>query len=159
MHAGLKVPGDAIIIEESELLVDESILTGESHPVEKSVGDTQLRQEEIKGIHKVFMGSTVVEGYGYAKVYATSDKTQFGKIAESLEDKFDPPTPIRLELQRLSKLVILIVIFITGFVGILGILRNMPLDDVILTSVSLAGGDYSRISPYSPYSYSCPRHE
>lgn len=140
LHAGLKVPGDAIIIEESELLVDESILTGESHPVEKSVGDTQLRQEEIKGIHKVFMGSTVVEGYGYAKVYATSDKTQFGKIAESLEDKFDPPTPIRLELQRLSKLVILIVIFITGFVGILGILRNMPLDDVILTSVSLAVG-------------------
>lgn len=70
---GDRIPADAVIISATNLLVDESLLTGESIAVWKSE-DAPL----------VFSGTMVVQGHGMAKVIATGIKTEMGKIGKSL---------------------------------------------------------------------------
>lgn len=74
LREGDRIPADAVIIEASNLLVDESLLTGESIPVWKSNDGTPF----------VFSGTMVVQGHGIAKVLSTGIKTEMGKIGKSL---------------------------------------------------------------------------
>lgn len=75
LREGDRVPADAVIISASNLLVDESLLTGESIAVQKFVGP---------GSQLVFSGTMVVQGHGIARVKSIGIKTEMGKIGKSL---------------------------------------------------------------------------
>ncbi len=81
LEAGDLVPADARLLEATNALVDESVLTGESVPVQKVVEPVA----KVKAIHEaknlVFSGTRFVEGRVEAMVYATGNKTQLGRIA------------------------------------------------------------------------------
>ena len=83
LAAGDIVPADAIVFDAKDLFVDESMLTGESLPVEKEAGTAAART--------VFMESSVVSGKGFAVATATGARTRVGSIAEKL-NKPDVPT-------------------------------------------------------------------
>ena len=84
---GDRVPADASVISCNDLVVDESLLTGESMPVRKLAGGGMHRAARPGGddLPFVYSGTMVVQGRGIARVTATGWRTEFGKIGRALE--------------------------------------------------------------------------
>ena len=98
LNEGDRVPADAEVIECSHLTVDESMLTGESVPVQKN--------EKVEANEKsnlVFSGTLVVQGKATIKVLQTGTHTQFGKIGISLESIEQSETRLQKEMKVLIR--------------------------------------------------------
>jgi calcium-translocating P-type ATPase len=91
--AGDRVPADVHLHGAESLATDESMLTGESLPVEKTA---PLE-------HGLFAGTMVVRGHGHGLVHATGARTRMGSIAQGLD--VDTPPPLEQELRRLAWLI------------------------------------------------------
>jgi magnesium-transporting ATPase (P-type) len=79
---GDHISADARLIQEAELRVDQSTLTGESHPVRKTsqaVQHNNLAYIELPNL--IFAGTNVITGTAKAVVFATGMESEFGKIA------------------------------------------------------------------------------
>ena len=105
LHEGDRVPADAMLLESNHLVIDESLLTGESVPVIKSL---DLEQREL------FSGTLVVQGSGLAQVSATGINTQFGKIGKSIESIEKNKTRLQVEV----KLLIRNLFILGGFISL-----------------------------------------
>ncbi len=139
VDAGDFVPADARLMEHVSLEVDESVLTGESLPVEKDPatlgpGDIPVGDQR----NMLFMGTTVTGGRGRALVVATGQNTQLGLIASLLSAVPPQPTPLQRQLGRLGRQlgvaagVIVLIVFLTG------IWRGEGALTMFMTAVSLA---------------------
>ena len=83
LQTGQEIPADAKLLEAVSLIVDESSLTGEpAHP--KSTEEQELSKEATYPCNQVYRGTQIMEGHGYAEVMAVGDKTENGKIMQSL---------------------------------------------------------------------------
>jgi Mg2+-importing ATPase len=89
LDAGDGIPGDCLILESKDLFVNEATLTGETYPVEKSVGVLSADQPLSQRTNTLFMGTNVVSGTAKAVVVNTATKTEFGKVSDRL--RFRPP--------------------------------------------------------------------
>lgn len=126
LHPGDKAPADLRIIKASNLLIDESMLTGESSPVsknsavmEKSQSAPGIEMFEAKNI--AFTGTPVVYGKAEGVVIATGRETVFGKIAQSiLKEKYKLST-YEKDIFYFSKLVLKIVAITVILIFALGI--------------------------------------
>jgi Ca2+-transporting ATPase len=98
---GDRVPADIRLLESSNLMVDESMLTGESAPVTKHAppGDGAATT--------VFSGTLVTQGTARGEVAATGERSALGKIGKSLAALGGENTPIQNETRRIVKLVAL----------------------------------------------------
>ncbi|MFC4313129.1 cation-translocating P-type ATPase [Steroidobacter flavus] len=96
LREGDRVPADAVMLDATALSVDESILTGESLPVEKLPSDTDEHGH-------VYSGSLVVQGYGSARVVATGARTEIGKIGGVLKTLEAETTALFGEVHRLVR--------------------------------------------------------
>jgi Ca2+-transporting ATPase len=130
LEAGDRVPADAKLIEVHNLQVDESLLTGESLPVEKDL--------EINGADRVFMGTLVTKGRAKACVFATGMNTDMGKIAGMLRDIEDEQTPLQKRLDQLGKYIAIGCLLICSVVSITGILRGEPIFEMLIIGISLS---------------------
>ncbi len=85
---GDRIPADALVISAHDLLMDESLLTGESMPTLKQVSNTLINDhfEAIDKNSKIFAGSLAVRGNGRAVVYSTGLNTEMGKIGHALKN-------------------------------------------------------------------------
>ncbi|KAE8757252.1 HAD-IC family P-type ATPase [Paraburkholderia madseniana] len=93
---GARVPADGSVTEAHELSVDESLLTGESVSVNKSVARPDAHPEENPG-GQLFFGSMVVQGQGQMVVTATGSNTTLGRIGKSLTGITETRSPLQLE--------------------------------------------------------------
>lgn len=93
LQEGDRVAADATLVDSTNLNIDESLLTGESAPVSKSVENNST----------VFSGTLVVQGRGYAEVNATGIHTQFGKIGVSLKAIESEETKLQVEMKALVR--------------------------------------------------------
>ncbi len=82
LREGDRVPADGIVRSASAMSVDESILTGESLPVEKSA----LPASDANPASHVFSGTLVVRGFGVTEVTATGARSELGRIGQALKD-------------------------------------------------------------------------
>jgi P-type Ca2+ transporter type 2C len=102
---GDRVPADAVLLECSNLNVDESLLTGESVPVRKAScsPDTArvIGAPGGDGTPWVFSGTLVVKGQGIAEVASIGQATEFGKIGTALESLEADRTLLQREVDRL----------------------------------------------------------
>ena len=100
---GDRVPADAHLLEAADLSADESLLTGESVPVRKTVdaSDASLGGE---GAADVWSGSLIVRGAGLSRVFATGARTQIGRIGKSLNAVESAPTPLQVQTRKLVKI-------------------------------------------------------
>ncbi len=105
LNEGDRIAADSILQREINLKVDESLLTGESVAVEKSVADPES--------NKVFSGTLVVRGRGIAHVTETGSKTKFGKIGISLKSIEQDETRLQREMKKLIRNLFLAGIFIS----------------------------------------------
>ncbi len=138
LSEGNRLPADIRLLHGYSLKVDESLLTGESLPIEK---DTAIVPKETLFISRgnvAFAGSTVVSGKAEGIVIATGLLTELGKIARSvvLTDPVKPPLLIRMEQfsQRIGFFVIAAGILIAA----IAISRGMPPIEVFFVVVALA---------------------
>lgn len=139
LDAGDIVPADARIIQSYGLKVDESILTGESVPVEKD-SDVVLEPSTIVGdrVNMVFKGTHIVHGSGKAVVVATGCSTEIGLIGAMLKETISEKTPLQKRLEDFSKKLTVIIVFLVAFLFLIGILRGGDTYEIFLTSISLA---------------------
>ena len=85
VNAGDLIPGDCLVLESSDLFVNEASLTGETYPAEKTVGILPQGTPLSQRTNSLFMGTNVVSGSANAVVVGTGTETEFGKVSERLE--------------------------------------------------------------------------
>lgn len=95
LEEGDRVPADGVLLECHDLLIDESLLTGESLPVHKEAASAESA--------RVYSGSMIVQGGGLARVTATGALTELGKIGKSLQTLEQEQSPLQREIGMLVK--------------------------------------------------------
>ncbi len=146
LEAGDSVPADLRIIESVNLKVDESMLTGESIPVNKKSDILIKGKEDITLADRknmLYMGSNVVYGNGKAVVVKTGMNTEMGKIADAIVKAGDDSTPLQKKLNQLSKILSFLVIGICAVLFIFSIIKEGSFNpevaiDTFMLAVSLA---------------------
>ncbi len=101
---GDRVPADAVILQATHVTVDESLVSGESIPVRKSVWDGALPFARPGGEDQPFLyaGTLLVGGGGIARVTAIGARTEIGRIGTALQERDKPAeTPLQTEARRL----------------------------------------------------------
>ncbi len=130
LRAGERVPADALILEESEVRIDESILTGESKEVKKTgTKNTETDKDE----HKVFMGSFVVSGKCIAQVSHIVMSTKFGQIA-GMVSKAEKALPLQEKINKISTYMVFVAISVSLATGFLLFVRADGITPEFLTS-------------------------
>jgi Ca2+-transporting ATPase len=103
---GDRISADGRLVDEDELRVDQSTLTGESYAMRKTreaVLRPALSRFEVRNL--VFAGSSVVAGVGTAVVFATGTYTEFGKVANLTQSVREEASPLQKELSRVTRWV------------------------------------------------------
>ena len=140
LEAGDVVPADLRLLEANSLKIEEAALTGESVPVEKDLS-VELTADAGIGdrVNMAFQNSNVTYGRGMGVVVNTGMYTEVGHIAGMLQDADETDTPLKQNLNNLSKVLtyaILVIALVTFVVGVF-IQGKNPLGE-LMTSVALA---------------------
>ncbi len=138
LEEGTRVPADARLMESISLNVDEASLTGESVPVTK---DTDVLREELPLADRtnlVYMGTNATFGRGKAIVTSTGMKTEFGKIAESLQAVEEEEPPLKKKVEHMGKQLGLISIVFCIWILALGLLVGRDFIFMFMTAISMA---------------------
>lgn len=108
---GDHISADGRLVTDADLKLDQSTLTGESHPVKKT-SDLILQPglSRIELTNLVFAGTNVVAGTGKAVVFATGMKTELGRIAWLTQTLEEEPSPLQKELAHVTRVVTYIAI-------------------------------------------------
>ena len=139
LEAGNAVPADGSLVESINLRVQESVLTGESEPVEKNIEVIHKEHPALGDQHnRIFMGTVVTYGRGTAVITETGMQTELGKIAEMIQSVGGEATPLQRRLAQLGKTLAIVALMIVAVVIILGLLRGEDLRTMFLTAISMA---------------------
>ena len=139
LEDGKYVPADCRIIESFNLKIEESSLTGETIPVEKT--KEMLKQKDITLAdlkNMAFMTTVVTHGHGKAIVTETGMDTKIGQIANMIIKEEAPETPIQKKLSEVGKILGLVCLGICAVIFIIGILKKIEPIEMFMTSVGLA---------------------
>ena len=120
---GDRISADGRIIDDNDFRADQSVLTGESHPARKTkdVGQrTDLGRSEQPNL--IFAGTNAASGSCQAVIFATGMKTEFGKIADLTQNMVEVPSPLQMEMGRITRLVSIMAISIGIIFFILAVL-------------------------------------
>ncbi len=138
LQAGDKIPADARLLEAQSLKIDESSLTGESVPVEKTtkIFPPETPQPDRKNM--AYTGTSVTYGRGKAVVTATGMSTAFGKLAGLLEEIERERTPLQEKLDQFGRWLGAATLVVVAFVAVLGVLQGFDPFEMFLWGVALA---------------------
>ena len=139
LASGDKVPADLRLIDSKNLQIDESVLSGESVPVEKRVAtaspDAELGDRHCMG----YSGTLVTYGQGTGVVVATGAATELGRISTMLEQVSALSTPLLRKLAQFSRWLTLAILLVSAMVMLFGVLlRGYSANDMFLAAVGLA---------------------
>ncbi|MEL7430911.1 MAG: HAD-IC family P-type ATPase [Chlamydiota bacterium] len=138
LEAGDKVPADARLVEVYELQMNESFLTGESLPVEKSQEALPENTPLASQTNMVFSGTLVTSGKGLAYLTATGMDTALGKITSSIQEMETEPSPLQRNIKQLSQFMLVVVmLFALCFIG-LGAFLGLTWIEISLLTIALA---------------------
>ena len=138
VEAGDCVPADCLVQTANRLYANESILTGEAEPVEKTAASGE---PDLTGLHRPYLlysGTSLTHGSGTAEVIATGKATQVGQISGMLSGIRHTETPLQKRLGELGKVLALICLGVCAAVFIAGVLRGEPVFDMLMTGISIA---------------------
>ncbi|MEN8114783.1 MAG: cation-translocating P-type ATPase, partial [Actinomycetota bacterium] len=139
LETGNIVPADGRLIDAVNLEIDEAALTGESVPVGKESATVYRRPVAVADRQNaVYRGTTVTRGRGAVAVTRTGMSTELGRIAEMLQAVVEERTPLQKRLDHLAKVLALVALAIVALLFVIGIARGESVEDMLLTSVSLA---------------------
>ena len=133
------IPGDCLVLESKDLFVDEAALTGETFPVEKSIGILPRDTPLSRRTNSLFMGTHVVSGSARAVVARTGKETEFGNVSERL--KLRPPeTEFEHGVRRFGYLLMEITLVLVIAIFAINVFLSRPVLDSFLFALALAVG-------------------
>ncbi len=140
LQAGRRAPADARLVQGYGLAVDESLLTGESLPVEKDPAahvDATTPLAERRNM--VYAGTLVTRGRGKAVVTGTGMATELGRVTTLARSVREPRTPLQEAMHEVSKSLVWLALGFSLIIPILGVLiAHQPFQTMLLTGLSLA---------------------
>ncbi|HYX05639.1 MAG TPA: HAD-IC family P-type ATPase, partial [Bacteroidales bacterium] len=136
LEAGDLVPADARVFEASELKIDESPLTGESVPVEKTTDTLEEDTPVADRLNMVFKGTSVTGGKGKALVSGTGMQTEIGNISEMVSNASDENIPLNKKLKNLTKSLIWVITVMAGLFFLVGWLAGKDLYLMLQTAIA-----------------------
>lgn len=139
LRSGERIPADCVVLEQKDLFVNESILTGESKEIKKE-STTDL--QNYKEINMLFAGSFVINGRCVCKIIHTGMNTRFGKIANMISSA-EKELPLQKKINKIAKYMATTAIVLAILTGLLMIYRadslTLPyLIDVLILAIALA---------------------
>jgi Ca2+-transporting ATPase len=139
LEAGDRVPADGRLLEVVNLSVDESVLTGESNPVDKKTETLPSDSSIADRRNMIFAGTNVVNGRGKAVVTSIGINTQFGRISEMVQTVEKEEIPLKNKLDRFARKIGVIVVVAAAIIIVFSLIRTGKIEiDLLLTAVALA---------------------
>jgi Mg2+-importing ATPase len=140
------IPGDCLILESKDLFVDEAAFTGETFPVEKSIGILPSETPLSRRTNSLFMGTHVVSGSARAVVARTGKETELGNVSERL--KLRPPeTEFERGVRRFGYLLMEITLVLVIAIFAINVFLSRPVLDSFLFALALAVGLTPQLLP------------
>jgi Mg2+-importing ATPase len=147
LSAGDMVPADARILAAKDLFLNQSALTGESFPVEKTATSLKSKDAPITEWNNyLFMGTSVVSGSAIVVVAKTGGSSEYGKISKKLVAKM-PETEFERGIRRFGYLIMQVTIFLVIFVFLINALYMRDVLQSLLFAVALAVGITPELLP------------
>lgn len=121
---GQAIAADGKVLECQDLKINESALTGESIPVEKSVGQD------------FFCGTVILQGSGLGLIEKTGKDTRFGKIATLLKDTQIVRSPLQIKVNRLVKWVVLVALMLAAILFFIEYFRSQQFIQSLIVALT-----------------------
>ncbi|HUP31623.1 MAG TPA: cation-transporting P-type ATPase [Gaiellaceae bacterium] len=138
LREGELVPADGRMVSAHGLALDESLLTGESMPEDKTVDPVPRETPLADRSSMVFAGTTVTRGRGHALVTAAGRATELGRIADLTSAAVPPPTPLQRRVRRLARTMAALGVALTVLLAGASLAYGASLDEAFLVGVSVA---------------------
>ncbi|MEI6881382.1 MAG: cation-translocating P-type ATPase [Bacteroidota bacterium] len=129
IEEGTSITADGIIIHSNDFSVNESIITGESLP---------LNKDKSKDNNIIYQGTTVASGLAVAKISAIGNATELGKIGQSLDKIKDEKTPLEAQISNFVKKMVIIGAIVFTIVWLLNFYYTKNALESLLKSLTLA---------------------
>jgi Mg2+-importing ATPase len=139
LAAGDLVPADGRVLEARDLFVNQSLLTGESYPVEKQAGAAAPDVELAAATNAVFMGTSVISGSARVLIVRTGPDTAIGQISDTLAQR-PPATAFERGTEAFGTLILRLTLLLVLFVLLVNALFHRPLFESFLFALALAVG-------------------
>src|SRR5690349_14097285 len=146
LQLGQVVPADLRLLSVAGLECDESVLTGESLPAEKSAEPVAAGTPLAELSSCALMGTVVRAGSGTGVVVATGGDAEFGRIAVGLGEQ-PPETEFQVGLRKFSLLLVQVAGVLTGAIFIINVALHKPVIDALLFSLAIAVGISPQLLP------------
>ncbi len=137
VEEGTHITADARIITNASLFVDESLLTGESVPVEKNIKTLKDNTILANRTNMLYAGTTATQGRAIAVVTNTATTTELGKIAKQVQTAPQKQTPLQKKLQKLGVQMTYAILIICTIVFAISLFRGQPINTAILVTIAL----------------------
>ncbi len=128
---GEKIPADCLILEESELRINESVLTGESKEIKKEEAKSEKNVNEE---NMLFMGTFIVNGRAVAKIMQTGMRTKFGQIAGMISTA-EKELPLQNKVNQISKYMAAIAVIVSVLTGFLMFTKAEAITPEVITNI------------------------
>jgi calcium-translocating P-type ATPase len=129
LESGTKVPADIVLDTTQELLVDESLLTGESIEVKKDANSAKHNE--------VFAGTIVTKGRGSGVVKEIGLQSQIGKIATLLAESSKGKAPLEIRIKKLSLTIAKAILIVVCLLFVIGYFRDIEFYELLFFSIAL----------------------
>ncbi len=139
LASGDRVPADLRLLESRNLLIDESSLTGESHPATKDTAADEPGTPLADRSGMAFSGTLVASGRGQGVVTATGTETELGKVNRMVSEVEKTTTPLLQQIGRFGRLLTVFILAATAAVFLFGVLaRGLGAEETFLIVVAVA---------------------
>jgi P-type Mg2+ transporter len=139
LNAGDIIPADGLLVDVNDLHINESMLTGESFPVEKSAVNISHAEGINRALNAVFKGTSVVNGTAKMLVVHPSPLTEFDKIKKKLSS-YDRTNAFEKGIIAFGSMILKLTIVICAAILIVNLLLNKPAINSVLFSLAIAVG-------------------
>jgi len=146
VRLGDVVPADVRLLTATGLECDESVLTGESLPVDKNPDPVPAGTPLAELTGCALMGTVVHAGSGRGVVVTTGPRTEFGKIAAGLDTR-PLDTAFQVGLRKFSMLLVYVAGALTTSIFVMNVVLHKPIIDALLFSLAIAVGITPQLLP------------
>jgi len=146
LRAGDVIPADCLILESRDLFVSEATLTGETYPVEKTIGVLAEATPLSQRTNALFMGTNVISGTAKAVVAHTGKGTEFGKVSQRLALR-PPETEFEHGVRRFGYFLMEVTLILVILIFAINVFLARPVLDSFLFALALAIGLTPQLLP------------